>query len=77
MSTERSTMSNVSRRDISDDDTLEADTESAGALEHVTAAYEDGPDACTMYPRNCTDHEIATHWITAETGSYVDLSEMR
>lgn len=70
-------MSNVSRHDVSDGDTLESDTEPAQVLEHVTAEYEDGPDACTMYPRNCTDHEIATHWITAETGSYVDLSDMR
>ncbi|AHG00561.1 hypothetical protein HALLA_18980 [Halostagnicola larsenii XH-48] len=70
-------MSNVSRHDVSDGDALESASESVAALEHVTAEYEDGPNACTMYPRNCTDHEIATHWITAETGSYVDLSDMR
>ncbi|GAB7019161.1 DUF7511 domain-containing protein [Halostagnicola bangensis] len=70
-------MSNISRPDVPVDGTLETESESAAALEHVTAEYDDGPSACTMYPRNCTDHEIATHWITAEKGSYVDLSEMR
>lgn len=51
--------------------------EDAARLEHVTVENEDAPDACTMYPRECSEAEMATHWITALEGSFVSLEEMR
>lgn len=47
------------------------------ALEHVTVEYENAPGACTMYPRDRSDADLTTHWITAEEGSFVDLEAMR
>lgn len=34
------------------------------------------PDECTIYPRDVTDEELVTKWITAEEGSYVELEAM-
>lgn len=60
----------------SDGEREEADGTST-TLEHVTVEYEDAPDACTMYPRTCSEDDLATHWITAEEGAFVDLTTMR
>ncbi|MHC3436660.1 DUF7511 domain-containing protein [Natrialbaceae archaeon A-gly3] len=53
------------------------DDDTAICLEHVTVENEDAPDACTMYPRECSESEMATHWITALEGSYVALEDVR
>lgn len=53
------------------------DDDAAIRLEHVTVENEDAPDACTMYPRECSESEMATHWITALEGSYVALEDVR
>lgn len=55
----------------------EHSTDAASHLEHVTVENEGAPDACTMYPRECSESEMPTHWITALEGSYVSVAEMR
>ncbi len=55
----------------------EHSTDAAIDLEHVTVENEDAPDACTMYPRKCSEAEMPTHWITALEGSFVSVAEMR
>lgn len=46
-------------------------------LEHVTVEYENAPGACTVYPRDCSEADLTTRWITAKEGSFVDLEERR
>jgi len=42
-----------------------------GELEHVT---EDGePATRTIFPRDCSEEKLVTHWITAEATSFVAL----
>lgn len=53
------------------------DNDTTTHLEHVTVENENAPDACTMYPRECSESEMATHWVTALEGSFVAVSEMR
>lgn len=36
-----------------------------------------GPEECTIYPRDATDAERLTVWITAKGGSFVDPRAMR
>jgi len=45
------------------------------AAEIVTG--NDRPAECTVYPRDASEAERMTRWITAEEGSFVDLDEMR
>lgn len=62
---------------ISSDGERERTDDGSEELEHVTVEYENAPSACTMYPRDCSEADLATRWITAKEGSFVDLSEMR
>jgi hypothetical protein len=39
--------------------------------------YEDAPDECTLYPRDATEAELVTTWLTAREGSFVALEDMR
>jgi hypothetical protein len=45
------------------------------AAEIVTG--NDRPAECTVYPRDATETERMTRWITAEEGSFIALEEMR
>ncbi|MFC6731421.1 MULTISPECIES: hypothetical protein [unclassified Haladaptatus] len=37
-----------------------------------------GPtEECTVYPREATEDELMTQWITAAAGSFVDLKDAR
>ncbi len=64
------TTSNSSLRDLG------GDGESVG-FEHVTVEREGRPTECTIFPRDCDEDEILTHWITASEDSFVCLEEMR
>lgn len=47
------------------------------ALEARVVKYEDGPDECTIYPRDETQGVgEATQWISAAEGSFVDLADL-
>jgi len=39
--------------------------------------YDDAPDECTIYPEDADADELPTTWVSAESGSYVSLEEMR
>lgn len=44
-------------------------------FEHVTV--ESGARAeCTIFPADCDDADLVTHWITAAEGAFVGLEEM-
>lgn len=46
-------------------------------LEHVVVMNDDEPAECTIFPHECTDDEILTNWVTAQSGSFVPLETMR
>ena len=49
----------------------------AVGFEHVTVDRDGRPTECTIFPRDCDEDEILTHWITASEGSFVSLEERR
>lgn len=49
--------------------------ETSSALEHVTVELDDGSSECTIFPRDCSEAEILTQWVTAGEGAYVSLAE--
>ncbi|MFA9416595.1 hypothetical protein [Natrinema sp. HArc-T2] len=49
----------------------------ADALESTVVRYEDGPDRCTIAPRECSEPERLTTWLSADLDMVVDLDEMR
>lgn len=55
----------------------EAEMDRSAELDHVTVEYENAPSACTLYPRDCSEADLVTHWLTAEEGSFVDLADVR
>lgn len=46
-------------------------------LDHITVENDDAPDECAVFPREATEEELMTAWITAQEGSFVDLESMR
>ncbi|MHC3439083.1 DUF7511 domain-containing protein [Natrialbaceae archaeon A-gly3] len=46
-------------------------------LESVVVQYEDGPDRCTIAPRDCPDEKKLTTWLTADVEAFVDLEDAR
>ncbi|MFW6382951.1 MAG: DUF7511 domain-containing protein [Haloferacaceae archaeon] len=54
----------------------DSDGDVAG-FEHVTVERDGGPTELTIFPRDCDEDAILTHWITASEGSFVDLAETR
>ncbi|WP_263020448.1 DUF7511 domain-containing protein [Natronobiforma cellulositropha] len=48
-----------------------------GEFEHVIVMSDDEPAECTIFPRDCTDEEILTTWVSAQSGSFVALETMR
>ncbi len=44
-----------------------------GELEHVTVTDDEGPPTCTIFPQDCSEEKLVTHWITAEESSFVAL----
>ena len=49
----------------------------ASDYEHITVENGDSRVECTIFPRDCDEAEIVTHWITAGGDSFVSLREMR
>lgn len=47
-----------------------------GELEHITVVGDGRRSTCTMFPRGCSDEELATRWITAEGESFVALDQI-
>ncbi|WP_336360038.1 DUF7511 domain-containing protein [Haladaptatus sp. ZSTT2] len=45
-------------------------------LQSVLVRYQHAPDELTVFPRDRSEADVYTTWITASEGSYVDLSEM-
>jgi len=46
-------------------------------LESVVVAYESRPDRCTVVPRECSEAERVTTWLSADVGAFVDLGDVR
>lgn len=46
-------------------------------LHSVVVSYEDGPDECTIYPRERSHHDRTSVWLTAPATSFVDLVDAR
>ncbi|WP_224449894.1 DUF7511 domain-containing protein [Haloprofundus salilacus] len=46
-------------------------------LHSVTVRYENGPDRCTIYPRDTPAEERVTVWLTADRSAFVGLESMR
>lgn len=53
----------------------EADTDPF-ELESVVVEYETRTDRCTVYPRERTEEETLTTWLTADVDAFVSLEEM-
>ncbi|SEW03668.1 DUF7511 domain-containing protein [Natrinema salifodinae] len=51
--------------------------ESRIALDHVTIENPDAPDECAMFPRDASEDEMQTAWISAYDDSFVNLETMR
>ncbi|MFC6824079.1 DUF7511 domain-containing protein [Halopelagius fulvigenes] len=47
------------------------------AYEATVVSYDDEPDECTIYPADADDDELVTTWISAKSGSFVSLADMR
>ncbi|SNZ15912.1 hypothetical protein SAMN06269185_2640 [Natronoarchaeum philippinense] len=46
-----------------------------GELEHVTVANDGEPTTCTIFPRECSEEKLVTHWITADQSAFVPLDK--
>ncbi|MFC4357659.1 hypothetical protein ACFO0N_06815 [Halobium salinum] len=65
---------NTPRHDPSDDSAADYHPPE---LVGTVVRYDGAPDECTVYPRDATEAELLTTWITAAESSFVDLEEMR
>ena len=54
-----------------------SDVDDSLEFEHVVVVNDDEPAECTIFPSECTDDEILTNWVTAQSGSFVTLETMR
>jgi hypothetical protein len=52
-------------------------THPASDLHFVSVEYADGPDRCTIHPRDPDPVAVTTTWITADRRDFVDLSTRR
>ncbi|SIR77606.1 DUF7511 domain-containing protein [Natronorubrum thiooxidans] len=46
-------------------------------LDHATIENENAPDECAIFPREATEEELMTQWITAHDGAFVSLETMQ
>lgn len=46
-------------------------------LECLVVRYRNRPDRCTITPRECSDEERITHWLSADLSAVVDLEDAR
>ncbi|ELY48673.1 DUF7511 domain-containing protein [Natronorubrum bangense] len=54
-----------------------ASSEQPPPLECVVVHYQDRPDRCTITPRECSETERLTTWLSADIGAVVDLDAVR
>lgn len=47
------------------------------AFEHAIAENGAGVPECTIFPHECDEEAIVTHWLTAAGDSFVDLEAVR
>ena len=47
------------------------------ALECLVVRYRNRPDRCTITPRECSEEERITHWLSTDLSAVVDLEEVR
>lgn len=58
-----------------DTPTTHDETEQELVARVVTA--DDGTELCTIYPQHVEDAAQTTTWVSAEEGSFVDLTDVR
>ncbi|THE63203.1 hypothetical protein D8Y22_19655 [Salinadaptatus halalkaliphilus] len=46
-------------------------------LDSIVVRYDDGPDRCTITPRECPERLQLTAWLSADIDAFVDLQECR
>ncbi|SEV82063.1 DUF7511 domain-containing protein [Natrinema salifodinae] len=46
-------------------------------LEAIVVRYEDRADRCTITPRECSEAEQLTTWLSADAAAFVDLADAR
>lgn len=46
-------------------------------LESIVVRYDQRPDRCTITPRECTDSERVTMWLSADLDAFVELADSR
>ncbi|ELY47880.1 MULTISPECIES: DUF7511 domain-containing protein [Natronorubrum] len=51
--------------------------EPTAELDHATIENENAPDECAIFPREATEEELMTNWITAHADSFVSLESMQ
>lgn len=64
-----------SRRERLESATRSADD--ATPLESIVVRYEDRPDRWTIAPRECSEAERTTTWLSADVRVVVDLADAR
>ncbi|MFC6717154.1 hypothetical protein ACFQGT_06340 [Natrialbaceae archaeon GCM10025810] len=46
-------------------------------FEHVVVENDDEPDECAIFPREATEVELMTTWISASGDAFTDLASVR
>ncbi|OVE82856.1 DUF7511 domain-containing protein [Natronolimnobius baerhuensis] len=46
-------------------------------LEAIVVRYESRPDRCTILPRDCSEVEQLTTWLSADMDVFIDLEQIR
>lgn len=63
---------------MSDADVHPPDSEEPSAeLDHVTVENDDAPNECAIFPREASEAELMTTWITAHDDAFVAVESMR
>ncbi len=52
-------------------------TPTSAELEYAVVETDDGGRECTIFPRECEDDAIVTHWLTASEDAFVGLEAVR
>ena len=55
----------------------EGESDRRRQLECLVVRYRDRPDRCTITPRECSEEERITHWLSTDLSAVVDLEEVR
>ena len=55
----------------------ETDGHRSTDLECIVVRYRERPDRCTITPRECSEVDQLTHWLSVDVTAVVDLDEVR